>query len=458
MSFDLLKTFKARLGENYKLHAKYINPAWAKVSQLTGYDKVYAKAEGCHLWDTEGRRYLDCVSGFCVSNIGHNHPVIRKALQDALSESLPNLLQLDCSLMSGLLAEALVQRIPWLDMVYFGNSGSEAIEAALKFARAATGRRRILYCDHSYHGVTYGALSVTGHKMWRDGFEPLVPDMNVVPFGDANAIEKELSKGDVAGVILEPVQVGAGIILPPEGFHARVQELCRKQKTLFIMDEIHTGFGRTGTFLASERYKVEPDIVCLSKGLSGAMVPVSAVVTRKEVIKGVYSRLDRSCVHASTFMGNNLAMASGLATLHVLETEKLIERGAEAGAHLMKALQPLVGKYELVKEVRGLGLLIGVEFGEPKSFLLRQAWTMMHKINPGLFAQAFTIPLMEKHGIMTQVAGHNEDVLKIAPALLISREDRDYLVKSLEEVIAASHSFPGPFWEVGSRLAKNAIF
>jgi ornithine--oxo-acid transaminase len=458
MNFDILDLFHKRLGENYKLHARYVNPAWAKVSQLTGYDKVYTKAEGAHLWDQDGRRYLDCVSGFCVSNIGHNHPVVRKALQDALSESLPNLLQLDCSLLSGLMAEALIKRIPWLDMVYFGNSGSEAIETSLKFARAATGRRRILYADHSYHGVSYGALSVTGHKMWRDGFEPLVPEMNMVPFGDVDAIGRELAKNDVAGLLLEPVQVGAGIILPPEGYHAKVQELCRRHKTLFIMDEIHTGFGRTGTFLASERFGVEPDLICLSKGMSGAQVPVSAVVTRKEVIKGVYSRLDRSCVHASTFMGNNLAMVAGLATLHVLESEKLVERGRERGERLIQALKPFEEKYELVKEVRGLGLLIGVEFGKPESFLLRQAWTMMHKINPGLFAQAFTIPLMEKHGIMTQVAGHNEDVLKIAPALVVTDEDCDFLVRSLDEVIATSHAFPGPFWEVGSRLAKNAIF
>lgn len=458
MDFDILKLFHERLGENYKLHTKFVNPAWSKVSQLTGYDKVYSKAEGCYLYDLDGKRYLDCVSGFCVSNIGHNHPVLRKAIQDALSESLPNLLQLDCGLLPGLLAEALVQRLPWLEMVYFGNSGSEAIETALKFARCSTGRRRILYADHSYHGVSYGALSVTGHAMWREGFEPLVPGMDAVPFGDAEAVERELAKGDVAGILLEPIQVGAGIILPPDGYFARVQELCRKRKALFLMDEIHTGFGRTGTFIASEQWKVEPDIVCLSKGLSGAMVPVSAVVTRKDVIKGVYSRLDRSFVHASTFMGNNLAMVAGLATIHVLESEGLLARCREMGDLLLQALKPFEQKYELVKQVRGRGLLIGMEFGPPKSFLLRQAWTMMHKINPGLFSQAFTIPLMEKHAIMTQVAGHNEDVLKVAPALVVTKDDIEYIVRSLDEVLAAAHSFPGPFWEVGSRLAKNALF
>lgn len=458
MSFDIVKTFRQRLGENYTLHTKYVNPAWATVTQLIGYDKVYAKAEGCYLWDQDGKRYLDCVSGFCVSNIGHNHPVVRQALRDALNESLPNLIQLDCSLLSGLLAEALITRIPWLEMVFFANSGAEAIETAMKFARCATGRKRILYADQSYHGVTYGARSVTGHAMWRDGFEPLVPQTHAVPFGDSEAIERELTAGNVAGVLLEPIQVSAGILVPPDGYFARVESLCRKHKALFIMDEIHTGIGRTGTFLASEQWNITPDMICLSKGLSGAMVPVSAVVTRKDIMKGVYSRLDRSCVHASTFMGNNLAMIAGLATLHVLDTEHLLARCREMGDYLMQALKPFEEKYELVKAVRGRGLLVGVELGKPESFALRQAWTMMHKINPGLFAQALTIPLMEEHAILTQVAGHNEDVLKVAPALVVTKADIDNFARSLDSVLKAVHSFPGPFWDVSKRLASNALF
>jgi ornithine--oxo-acid transaminase len=458
MDFDILGTFRGRLGENAKLHAQYINPAWAKSMQLIGYDRVYAKAEGCYLWDTAGRKYLDCVSSFCVSNIGHNHPVVRKALQDVLGETFPNLIQLDLPLLSGILAEALVKRIPWLDMVFFGNSGSEANEGAIKFARRVTKKPRIVYADHSYHGVTYGSLSVTGHAMWREGFEPLLPETTAVPFNDADAVERELAAGNVAGVILEPIQVGAGILIPSDDYFPRVQAACRKHGALLIFDEIHTGFGRTGTFLACEHWKVEPDIVCLSKGLSGAMVPVSAIVTRKEIMRGVFSSLDRSEIHASTFSGNNLAMVAGLASLAVLDQEKLIDRCREMGDYLLAALLPLKQKYELVKDIRGKGLLLGVEFGEPKSFLLRQAWHLMHKINRGLFAQAFTIPLLEKHAVLSQVAGSNQDVLKVAPAFVVTREDCDWYVRALDDVLAAAHKFPGPFWEVGTSLAKNAIF
>ena len=455
--FDILELFHKRLGENYDLHAQYINPSWARVSQLIGYDKVYERAEGCFLYDTQGNRYLDLVSGFCVSNVGHNHPTVREALGQILQKSLPNLLQLDCSLLSGLLAEELVRRIPWLDMVFFGNSGSEAVEAALKFARCATGRSRILHAEGSYHGVTYGALSVTGHPMWREGFGPLLPDVGTVPFNDPGALQKELEAGDVAGVILEPIQVGAGIIVPSEDYFPQVQRLCRKHGTLLIFDEVHTGFGRTGTFLAAEHWRVEPDIVCLSKGLSGGLVPVSATVTRRAIMKSVFSRLDRCKVHVSTFGKNNLAMAAALATLHVLDEEHLVERCRDTGAYLLASLRELKKKYELIKDVRGRGLLVGIEFGEPHSYLLRKAWSMMHRLNPGLFGQVFTLPLMEKHRMMTQVAGHNEDVLKVAPALVIQRGEIDEFVIAFNDVLGAAHRFPGPFWEVGIRLMRNAV-
>jgi ornithine--oxo-acid transaminase len=457
MAIDIAGLFRRRLGENYRLHADHINPTWARVTHLIGYDKVYARAEGCSLYDTAGRRYLDCVSGFCVSSLGHNHPAVRRALVETLQESFPNLIQLDCALLPGLLAEALLKRIPWLERVYFSSSGSEAIESAIKFARCATGRPRILYADGSYHGVTYGALSVTGHDMWKEGFGPLLPGTTAIPFNDSPAIERELARGDVAGVLLEPIQVGAGILLPEEGYFTRVQELCRKRGALMMFDEIHTGVGRTGTFLAAEHWNVEPDIVCLSKGLSGGLVPVSATLTRAEIFRKVYSRLDRSMVHATTFGGNNLAMVAGLATLQVLDDERLLERCREMGEFLMTVLRPLKEKYELVKDVRGKGLLVGIEFGEPKSLFLRNAWKMMHTINPGLFAQAFTLPLLDTHAILTQVAGHNEDVLKVAPAFVVTREEIERLARALDEVLGAAHSFPGPFWEVGSRLAKNAL-
>jgi ornithine--oxo-acid transaminase len=187
------------------------------------------------------------------------------------------------------------------------------------------------------------------------------------------------------------------------------------------------------------------------------MVPVSAVVTRKEIMQSVFSRLDRSEVHATTFGGNNLAMVSGLATLAVLDGEDLLARCREMGAYFLQSLQPLMRRYELVKAVRGKGLIMGVELGEPESFELRQAWTLMHMINRGLFAQALTIPLLEKHAVLAQVAGSNQDVLKIAPSLVITREDVDWFIRALDEVLASAHKFPGPFWEVTKSLAKNAF-
>lgn len=454
---DVVELFRRRLGENNELHAKYINPTWARVAHLIGYDKIYERAEGCWLYDREGNQYLDLVSGFCVSNVGHNHPTIRATLKRLLDESLPNLLQLDCSLLSGILAEDLVRRIPWLDMVFFGNSGSEAIEAALKFARCATGRSRIIHALGSYHGSTFGALSVTGHPMWREGFGPLLGDVHPVAFNDPESLERELAKGQVAAVILEPIQVGAGIILPSDDYLPTVQSLCRKRGTLLIFDEIHTGFGRTGAFLAAEHWKAEPDLVCMSKGLSGGLVPISAVIARRKIMNQVFSRLDRCKVHVSTFGKNNLAMAAALAALHVLDEEHLISRSREMGDYLLSSLRPFKERYELVKDVRGKGLLVGIEFGEPQSYFLKKAWSMMHRINLGLFGQAFTLPLMERHRILTQVAGHNEDVLKVAPALVVGKDELDTFSVAMDDVLGAAHRFPGPFWEAGSRLMKNAL-
>ena len=287
MSFDIVKTFRQRLGENYKLHTKYVNPAWATVTQLIGYDKVYAKAEGCYLWDQDGKRYLDCVSGFCVSNIGHNHPVVRQALRDALNESLPNLIQLDCSLLSGLLAEALIERIPWLEMVFFANSGAEAIEAAMKFARCATGRQRILTPTRSYHGVTYGALSVTGNAMWRDGFRAALSPRRTRYH---SATVTRLSGSSLQGTspascwnLFRPARASSPRLTGTLRAWSRCAESTRRSSSWTRSIRVS---GRTGTFLASEQWNIKPDIICLSKGLSGAMVPVSAVVTRKPIIQG----------------------------------------------------------------------------------------------------------------------------------------------------------------------------
>jgi ornithine--oxo-acid transaminase len=391
-----------------------------------------------------------------VFGIGRNHPVLRDALKSVLGSDLPNLVQMDVSVLSGILAERLLQFVPFLEKVFFANSGTEAVEASIKFARCATGRPDIVYASHSYHGLTYGALSVTSDKMFREGFGALMPGFVEVPFNDLAALEKALSSRKVAAFIVEPIQ-GKGVYMPDDNYLRGVQELCRKYGTLFIADEIQTGVGRTGKFLAVEHWGVEPDMVLLAKALSGGHIPIGVVLTRKKIFEKVFNRMDRAVVHGSTFAKNDMAMAAGLATLEVLESEKLMENAARTGARLMAAFGDMAERYELVKNVRGKGLMIGVEFGAPRTLKLKASWSLLETMNTGLFCQLITIPIFKEHKVLVQVAGHGNHVIKLIPALCINDADCDWVESAFDDVIADAHKVPGAVWTLGKTLADHAM-
>src|ERR1700716_3872622 len=365
MSFDLKSLVATRMGENYELHARHLNPTLEEVQRITGFDRVYTRAEGAYLYDQAGNAYLDFLSGYSVYNMGRNHPVIKKAIRDALDLDLPNLVQLDCSLLSGLLGEALLKKTPdHLEAVFFCNSGTEAIEGALKFARAATGRAKIVSLKGSYHGLSYGSLSVTGSGNFQEGFGPFLADTARIGMGDLSGLEGILRTEEVAAFLFEPVQ-GKGVNFPEDDFFPKAQQLCRKYGTLLICDEIQTGLGRTGKWWGFQHWNLEPDIMTVAKSLSGGFVPVGAIITRRAIYQKVFSRLDRCVVHSSTFGRNNLAMASGLASLAVLEDEKLIENSARIGTLLLERLDALRPRHTFLKEIRGKGLMIAIEFHEP---------------------------------------------------------------------------------------------
>src|ERR1700716_4382413 len=247
MAFDLKEIVAARLGENYELHERHVNPTLVAAQRVIGFDKVYARAEGAYLYDMDNQPYLDFLSGYSVFNIGRNHPVVKKAIRDVLDLDLPNMVQMDCSLLSGLLAEAITKRTPpHLDAVFFCNSGTEAMEGALKFARAATQRNRVISLESAFHGLSLGSLSLMGCESFTEGFGPLMEGFETrVALDDIAALERELAKRDVAGVVVEPVQ-GQGCRSPKTDFFEKAQALCRQFGTLFISDEIQTGLGRTG--------------------------------------------------------------------------------------------------------------------------------------------------------------------------------------------------------------------
>jgi len=455
-NFDVSEMFEARESQRSAMHTRYLNEQFVRVLKTIGYDVGFQKGEGQYLYDRAGDKYLDLLSGFGVFAVGRNHPALRQALKSVLDADLPNLVQFDVSTLAGILAERLLEHVPYLDKVFFANSGAEVVEAAIKFARGATGRPGIVYCSHAFHGLSYGALSLTDDPNFRLGFEPLLPGCTSIPFNDLAALERALSSKQVAAFIVEPIQ-GKGVNLPTDEFLPGALALCRKFGTLLIADEIQTGIGRTGKFLAVEHWNIEPDMVLLAKALSGGHVPIGALLTRKNIFDRIFNQMDRAVVHGSTFAKNDLAMAAGIATLDVIKAENLIEKAARRGAELQMALTRLVPGYELMKEVRGKGLMLGVEFGPPKSLRLRASWNVLETANKGLFCQLITVPLFKDHKILTQVAGHGSHTIKLLPPLVISEEDCNWIATSFDTVIAGSHKVPGAIWSLGKTLVDNAV-
>ena len=456
---EIAKLIAQRTGENHELYKRYINPAFARVLQIIDYDKVYTRGEGAYLYDQEGNKYLDFLGGYGVFHLGRSHPQVKQVLRELLDLDRPNLIQMDCPLLAGLLAEKLIQQAqasyPGLEAVVFTNSGAESVEVALKFARAATGRPRFLYVDHAYHGLTLGALSVNGGMFFRTGFGELLPAA-AVPMNGLEVLERELKKGDVAAFIAEPIQ-GKGVYVPDEHFLSEAQRLCRQHGAVFIIDEVQTGLGRTGKFFCGEHWNLEPDITTISKALSGGYVPVGAVLMRREIHRKVYSSLERSVVHMSTFAMNDMAMGAGLAMLHVLKEEDLIAKAARLGERFSSGLRALQEKYEMVKDVRGKGLMVGIEFGPPKSIKLKPGWVAVEKAQEGLFAQIVVMSLMHKHRLLTQVSAHRVNIIKFLPPLNIGEQEIDDALAAMDPVLAQAHRFPGGLWKMGTELVKGAL-
>ena len=458
MPLDIRGLIRDNEGRNYELHEQHVNPQYVKVLSTIGFDRCYVRAEGPYLWDVRGTKYLDMNSGFGMFAVGRNHPEVKRALMEFMETEYPSLVQLDAPLLPGLLAAELKKRVaPHLERVHFTSSGAESVEAAIKFARCATKKPAILYCNKSFHGLTTGALSITGDDTFREGFAPFLPDCRAIPFNDLAALEQALAQGDVAAFIVEPIQ-GKGVNLPAPGYLADAARLCRRHGALFIADEVQTGLGRTGRFLAIDAEGgVEPDMVLVSKALSGGYVPIGAVLMRRSVYEKVFSSLERAVIHGSTFAKGGLAMVAGLATLSVMDDEKLVENSERMGAMLCQGLEAMRPRFEFIKAVRQRGLMIGIEFGEPKSFGGKAAWAMMHKMDKSLFPQAITIPLLDEHHILAQAAGHHIDVIKLLPPLNITEEDVRWFLSAFEQVMTGLQKFPGPAWDVLMRIGKIAL-
>ena len=459
MHEDFVAWVEQHRGTQYDLHQDHINPAFVKMLKTIGFDRNYTRGEGCYLWDGAGTKYLDLLTGWGVFMLGRNHPKVRQVLRQVLDANSPNLVRMDCSILSGLAAEALVRHTPdGLNRVFFCNSGTESVETAIKFSRHATGRQKIIYCEHAFHGLTTGSLAINGAEFFREGFGDLLPHTESVPFNDLVSLEKALANKDAAAFILEPIQ-GKSCEVVEDGYLAEAQRLCRNAGTLLVVDEVQSGMGRTGKWFCFQHWpEVEPDIICVAKGLSGGFVPVGAVVTRPRIMDAVFNSMERCVVHSNTFGQNDLAMAAALASIQVIEEDKLVENADELGRYTMAALAEIGKTCPFVTEVRGKGLMFGIDFARPETSLkLRLAWDMLHKLNFGVFGQMIVIPLLKKHHILTQVAGYHTEVIKFLPPLVATRQDMDWFLGAMRDVLADTQKFPGAAWDTVLGLAKNVI-
>jgi ornithine--oxo-acid transaminase len=455
-SLGVLADAQARASEALELATRHLDASLVDVLSILGFDKEYVRASGSHLYDSDGRAYLDFHTGEGFASLGHNHPGVRDVLEATLAAELTDGVQIHFSVLAGMLAEALTARLPGaLEAVYFASAGAEAVDAAMKFARADTGRDRLISCESSFHGVTLGPLSLVGDDFFKEGFGSLLPGCSRVPFGDLNALEAELRSGDVAAFIVEPIQ-GRMVTLPPEDYLRGAQELCRRHGTLFIVDEIQTGLGRTGRWFALERWGLEPDFVLVGKALSGGYMPVAAMVTTRDIFQRAVGTLERSYLHQSTFGRNRLSMAAGLATLRIIERDGLIENSARVGAILRDGLLELQGRYEMVSEIRADGLMIGIELGAPSSRVARLNWKMIHMASEGLFPQLIVIPLHRDHGVITMAAGKN-DVIKLLPPLTLSESEAGEFLTALDAVLAETHGGAGRNWGVVKDIATATL-
>ncbi len=413
-------------------YARHVNPAFVKLLGVFGYGRVFVRAKDVWLWDHEDRRYLDALAGFGSFNLGHNHPALLGRLREFLDEDVMNLVHVGPSPHMARLAEELASLVP-LEIVLFASSGAEAVEAAMKLARAATRRKGFVSCRGGFHGTNLGTLSIMGEERMRKPFEPLLAECVQVPFGDSEALGQALHGRRVAGFVVEPIQGEGGVIVPPPGYLREARDLCRKYGTLLIADEVQTGLGRTGTIFASD---VMPDILVLGKALGSGMVPISATLASREIHRRAYGSMDRFDLHASTYGGNALGCVAALETLRILKEENLVAGSAARGTRLLEGLRRRLAGHPLVREIRGRGLLVGIELGPTDiGWANRVAPFLVKGVAKKVFGQWASMQLLER-GILCQPASHRWDVLKIEPPLTIAEPEIDALVDAVADVLA----------------------
>ena len=397
-------------------YEKYINPAMAKLFRFMGLNSVEAKAQGCFVYDEQGKEFIDCLGGYGVFALGHCHPKVVQAVQEQLSQ-IPLSSKVLFNRQLADLAEKLAMITPGdLQYSFVVNSGTEAVEAMLKVAKLATGKGKFICMQNAFHGKSLGALSATGRELFREPFKPLLAGFEHIAFGDIEALE-QIIDSSYAGVLLEPIQGEGGIILPPVGYLQKVRKLCDQHGVLMLVDEVQTGMGRTGKFFAIEHENVVPDIIAIAKALGGGIMPIGAIVARETVWQGL---IESPFLHTTTFGGNQLACAAALATIKVIEEEQLLEHAKVQGAYLLQGLEDIRKKYpQVITQVRGLGMMIGIE---------------LSKEGVG----GLLLSLLIDDGILIAYTLNNPKVIRLEPALNMPRTLIDKVLARIEKAVAVA--------------------
>jgi putrescine aminotransferase len=437
-------------------YERYVNPAFVRLLGTFGYGRVFVRGKGCSLWDDQGRRYLDLLAGFGAVNLGHNPEPLIERMIEILREDAVNLVHVGPQPYAAELARELARAAsPPLEITLFSNSGGEAVEAAMKLARAATERSHFVYAEGGFHGTGLGSLSIMGHARLRAPFEPLLPNCEAVPFGDLDALERALHKRRAAAFVVEPIQAEAGVVVPPAGYLKAAQELCTRYGTLFVLDEVQTGLGRTGTLFAYEQHGFVPDVLVLGKSLGGSMVPLSATLTSREAHQKAYGSQAKFDLHGTTYSGNALACRLGLEVLKQVQQQGLAERSAQLGASLLDKLQRALSGHPLVRDVRGVGLLVGVELGPTDSGFFQRAFSgVVESVSEKVFGQWLAVRLLER-GILCQPASQHWNVLRVEPPLTISEAELEHAVGEIGQLLGQYTKLTPLLKDVTARLTEQ---
>lgn len=401
--------------ETTEKYRRFVNPGIANILNFSGFQVPEDRAEGCYIWDASGRKFLDCVGGYGAFSLGHRHPKVVEAVKKQLEkEALKSHFFMSTELADA--CELLAQVLPGeIDYTFLCNSGTEAVEGALKCARVHTGRPEFIGAVNGFHGKSFGSLSVSGREVYKEGFRPLLPETKHVPFGDADALADVISER-TAAVILEVIQGEGGVIIAPDDYFPRVREICDANGSLLILDEVRTGFGRTGKMFASELYGVQPDIVTMAKALGGGVMPVGAFSSNADVWHSMFGK--NPYLHSTTFGGNPLACAAVIAAIKTTIEEGLVERSRILGEKLLSGLTTVQKRYpSLIKEVRGQGLLAGIEFVEDD-------------------IAALVITGCGRGDLLAAYSLNNPKVVRVEPPLTIDESELDRAVSIIDEAVA----------------------